>query len=75
MSLGGIALLIGLGTEVLWEAPEAATYVYIVAGGLIEAGVIISALSYDPNDPNFIELPVPSFPKLPPMRPVTLETL
>jgi hypothetical protein len=67
---GGICAIAGLGVITLFAAPIVGGMIIGFGAGFIVAGAATLPLIKDPIDPNFSKVPVPSFPKLPPIRPV-----
>ena len=71
LGIAALGTIGAVGAEAIFEAPAVGVVIIIfsaAAGGLALA---FTLLELDPIDPNFSKLPIPSFPKLPTVRPNT----
>jgi hypothetical protein len=68
--IGPLSAIAAIGTLTLFSAPLAAGIIIGFGAACSVTAFAITLLNIDPNDPNFAEVPVPSFPKLAPIRPV-----
>jgi hypothetical protein len=71
LGIASVGTIAAVGAEVIFKAPAVGVVIILFSAGALAFALGYTLLLVDPIDPNFSQLPIPSFPKLPTVRPNT----
>jgi hypothetical protein len=71
IGIASVGTIAAVGAEVVFKAPAVGVVIIILSAGALAFALGFTLLLIEPPDPNFSELPIPSFPKFPIVQPDT----